>query len=1213
MRCLARRNTVSLTRSTCFASCRSYAKAVTKTKYEELPSVYTLPDGTEATPLAELHSLVQITRSRRRIFQDISDPDDGPVPRRKFASPTAALSASVSTDIGIGAPADPDTIPEVLTITQDESDVLTETPSSDSAAAEPPVPKRKRRRKKSEEDSAALAESASQSVTVEGEVVLPTDVQNGVTESIYRANTSEAVPKPKRRRRKVILDESQQDEDEPTQSPDVDKAIPYTNLAREIQQNMLRFPHCILLTRVGQFYESYFHQAPILASLVDIKLTSRAWGQKGTRVHMCGFPLSHLDRHLKTLVQQHKRFVAMCEEFPRPPGSEPGFDRRVTRVVTPGTLIDESFLNQYENNYLLAIGRSRDIPTLDIPEAKHTDGEYGLAWIDVSTGEFFTQPTSVSTLRNDISRIAPKEVVLHDSMKGASGQAVREMIGEELGWISYISPEEVEASTPDDSQIPATQDNTKIILSNQEDTSRLLSNDASDEAEPPRTESDDVPSSPTAVPIVDDAFTPSESIAVDLLTAFLRTHLLELMPRLSAPIREAHEERMQIDSHTIKALEIREGMIEGGVTGSLLSVVKRTMTTSGTRLLARWLCSPSTSLGQINARQSLVALFHTRPHLRSDLEEFLYQIEDASRIVQKFLLGRGDANDLLAIRDTINVTEQIKTRILQERDLELQSNVERAEEWNNVNILLDRMRDLRPLAERIDNAVDESEFRRQERAALGAPREEDDEPIGGSAVPIHSPSPKTDVIVWTMKSDFSPELQHLHKHLASLQTRKDEMELELKQEFSAPSLQLKTSFNHGLHIRIGNPRRDSRKIGESDTMVLIGQSASSKSFFHRPWSRLGAEIATTEQSIQQAERRAFESLRSEVNSHATSLRRNARIVDEIDVTIGFANAAHELRLIRPEMNDGLTYHVHNGRHPTVELGLLDAGRVFTPNSVKLWPSSRLHVITGPNMAGKSTLLRQTALIAILAQTGSYVPADRAEIGIVDKVFSRVGAKDDLFRDRSTFMVEMLETAEILRSATWRSLVIMDEVGRGTTVADGLAIAFATVNHLYHVNRCRTLFATHFHELADMLGYVDPPSTSAAALSAPPAGAHTSEPEPEPEPEPEQRAFPQLGFYHTSVDSLPDGRFAYSHRLRAGVNRDSHGLKVAQLAGMPEGAVGVAGEALGWLRARGGEAEGERRALRRLGRELAGRAQRELLGSAEKEQLSPLQRSAEGSL
>jgi DNA mismatch repair ATPase MutS len=270
--------------------------------------------------------------------------------------------------------------------------------------------------------------------------------------------------------------------------------------------------------------------------------------------------------------------------------------------------------------------------------------------------------------------------------------------------------------------------------------------------------------------------------------------------------------------------------------------------------------------------------------------------------------------------------------------------------------------------------------------------------------------------------------------------------------------------------------------------------------------------------------------------------------------------------------------VVNGRHPTVELGLLTSGRVFTPNTISLNPASQLHIITGPNMSGKSSVLRQTALIAILAQAGSFVPADRAQMGIIDKVFSRVGAKDDLFRDRSTFMVEMLETCEILRRATDRSLVIMDEVGRGTTVKDGVAIAFATVNHLYSVNKCRALFATHFHEVADMLGYND---------DAAPA-----------------TAFENIGFFCTDVDEtdvrsrwLPvplipthlsdqDGHFAYSHRLRPGVNRNSHGLKVARMAGMPPAAVEIASRALEWIDGRGGNWVSDRRELRILGERLS---------------------------
>jgi DNA mismatch repair ATPase MutS len=275
-----------------------------------------------------------------------------------------------------------------------------------------------------------------------------------------------------------------------------------------------------------------------------------------------------------------------------------------------------------------------------------------------------------------------------------------------------------------------------------------------------------------------------------------------------------------------------------------------------------------------------------------------------------------------------------------------------------------------------------------------------------------------------------------------------------------------------MHVHIARSKRDAAPLKESPLFAKISESGTTCSFFYQEWSVLGGRIVDVSNSILSAEREAFEQLRSELNTHSGPIRRNARIVDELDVTLGFADLAEEMRWVQPELTEETTYHVENGRHPTVELGLLTVGRVFTANTVSFSPTSSLHIITGPNMAGKSTLLRQTALIALLAQVGSFVPADSARLGIADQLFARVGAKDDLFRDRSTFMVEMLETAEILRRATPKSLVIMDEVGRGTTVQDGIAIAFSTIVHLLHTNQCRTLFATHFHELADMLGFTE---------------------------------------------------------------------------------------------------------------------------------------------
>ncbi|KDN50264.1 hypothetical protein RSAG8_01600, partial [Rhizoctonia solani AG-8 WAC10335] len=363
---------------------------------------------------------------------------------------------------------------------------------------------------------------------------------------------------------------------------------------------------------------------------------------------------------------------------------------------------------------------------------------------------------------------------------------------------------------------------------------------------------------------------------------------------------------------------------------------------------------------------------------------------------------------------------------------------------------------------------------------------------------------------------------------------------------------------HGIFVHVAKIRSYGAKLRNNEAFIPLSKSGSTESYFYKPWSQVGTSITECQAAILQAERDALESLRIEVGSCAVALRRNARIIDEIDVTVGFAELAAEMNFVRPVVNESLNFLTRNGRHPAVEIGLLTSGRVFTPNTVDLGPDSRLMLITGPNMAGKSTVLRQSALIAILAQTGSFVPADYAEIGVVDRVFSRIGARDDLFRDRSTFMVEMLEAGEILRRATERSLVIMDEVGRGTTVRDGLAIAFATAHHLHSTNRCRAMFATHFHEVADMLGYYE---TEIEPTKMPPGRPGTKLLEP-------HCTRPHISFFCTDIASTGNSsrdEFTYSHRLKPGVNRESHGLRVARLGGMPNSAVEVARRVMERLR------------------------------------------------
>lgn len=376
---------------------------------------------------------------------------------------------------------------------------------------------------------------------------------------------------------------------------------------------------------------------------------------------------------------------------------------------------------------------------------------------------------------------------------------------------------------------------------------------------------------------------------------------------------------------------------------------------------------------------------------------------------------------------------------------------------------------------------------------------------------------------------------------------KDELATTLRQQSGAQSLTLKWTPGLGyiIHLKGKDAATALASLGLGPNIRPIHSSKTTRSLHHPLWIQLGGRLDDAKLRIRAEESKIFSSLRNKVITNLVKLRRNAAVLDEVDVAASFASFAREERLVRPVLDYGTAHHIVGGRHPTVETGLITQGRTFTANdcivgganipitkgdsnSLAVLENPRILLITGPNMAGKSTFLRQNALISILAQTGSYVSAEFASIGIVDAIFSRVGSADNLYQDQSTFMVEMLETAHILRSATPRSFVIMDEVGRGTTPEDGVAVGYAALHHLYHVNKCRALFATHFHKLADMTNN-----------------------------------WSGLACYCTDVVENLDGghNFSYVHKLRKGVNRQSHALKVARLAGMPENAIQMAGEVL----------------------------------------------------
>ncbi|OCL14384.1 hypothetical protein AOQ84DRAFT_221615 [Glonium stellatum] len=891
---------------------------------------------------------------------------------------------------------------------------------------------------------------------------------------------------------------------------------------------MLKFNHCVVLTRVGGFYELYFEHAETYGPLLNLKVAKRKAG-KGP-VSMAGFPFYQLDRFLKILVQDMNKYVAISNEVPNDASKriKSGgllFDRKVTRIITPGTLIDEHFMDPFANNYLLSIYvdpkslkpgvSSENSPVIEKPASvlNLPRTEVGLAWLDLSSGDFLTQSTDIASLPSAIARIGPREIILDRIFKDQEGSHLVSMLREDGHIITFQEPLGQQLTAAD--WAPMLED----IIEDFDTTN----------------------------------FTKGEVAAGGSLLHYVKTQLQGSRAQLQAPIRHQAEDFMSIDKNSLRALEIKTTVRDARFEGSLLHTLKKTVTNSGTRLLTQRLLEPSMSLSVINERLDLVEEMLEYPQLRQDLTTLLRRTFDTLRLVQKFSFGRGDADDLIGLSKTVLTTSDIANLVdghVSARNaipIDLDRAETEARRRKCLPALIKRFDLEQPtkLATRIIEAIDEDGLSEQHRleddeaaemvglaqGVLGQEAGEDDlkqmpkriQPKPHAILPSTKTATDGRDDIWIMSRSASPTLGTLHDTLDSLTEDKTKLEKELQEKLDAKSLTLKWTPNLG-HICYVKGKDVSRVTAYGVKSLSISKSTRS---FHMPeWSHLGTRLDETRHRIRTEEQSILGELRAQVIRNLVKLRRNAAVLDELDVACSFATLASEKGLVRPILNSGNSHNIVGGRHPVVEAGLGAQGRNFTSNDCYVGEKERIWLITGPNMAGKSTFLRQNALISILAQTGSFVPAEYAEIGIVDKVFSRVGSADNLYQDQSTFMVEMLETAQILKQATSRSFVIMDEVGRGTTPEDGVAVGYACLHHLYHINQCRALFATHFHTLADMT-----------------------------------KNFEKLGCYCTDVTEEVDGTFSYIHRLRKGVNRDSHALKVARVAGLPEEAIDVAAKVL----------------------------------------------------
>ncbi|KAF3482138.1 MutS2 protein [Arthroderma uncinatum] len=838
---------------------------------------------------------------------------------------------------------------------------------------------------------------------------------------------------------------------------------------------------------------------------------------------MAGFPYFQLDRFLKTLVQEMKKNVAISEEFANDVTAKAKsgglmFDRRVARIVTPGTLIDEKFIDQYQNNYLLAIhiNPSATAVQLDSDDGT-TRGQFrclpesetiGLSWLDLSTGDFLTQHTSPQMLPSAITRIGAREILVDQSVDESIRAELEALVVQEHQPITYFQrPKEIKSllewNSSFDSPIPA------------EDAS---------------------------------VFTPQEESACQMILEYVKEQMKDIGVRLQPPRQKLVEDSISIDRNSLRGLEILETARDGFGKGSLLHAIRRTSTTSGARLLRERLTSPSACMSTINGRLDLVSLLIEDEDLRDNIIRLLKRSYDAQRLVQKFSLGRGLPDDLICLSRAIGASGEIKL-ILEEKFTAIDPiSLDKSPSGSRESILplLNRLNLEGPekLSQRIQDSIDEEGLLQQQRmdedvaageAALAhnvlvnEGSSEDLEAMPKKVKISKANKPKAtegsdfpNDTTWIMRRDASKILRKLHDALESLHSEKAALTEKLQTSLDTTNLALKWTPGLGHIVHMKGTKAMQRSLEDLGVTRTVSSSKSTRSFYLPAWTQLGARMEDMKQQIRVEEQRIFKDLRHAVILNLVKLRRNAGVLDELDVACSFATLAVEQGMVRPIVNNGLSHKIIGGRHPTVKLGLEEQGRSFVNNDCFVGDKERIWLITGPNMAGKSTFLRQNALITILAQVGSYVPAEYAEIGLVDKIFSRIGAADDLFRDQSTFMVEMLETAAILRHATPRSFVIMDEVGRGTTPEDGTAVGFACLYHLHNENKARTLFATHFHALADMTA-----------------------------------DFEHLGRYCTDLKEDSSGGFSFIHRLRPGVNRQSHALKVAHLAGLPQSVIDIA--------------------------------------------------------
>ncbi len=781
----------------------------------------------------------------------------------------------------------------------------------------------------------------------------------------------------------------------------------------EIKEN---HPGALLFYRMGDFYEMFFEDAVAAAEALDIALTKRG-KHNDEDIPMCGVPVHAAEGYLLTLIRKGFR-VAVCEQLEDPAeakkrGYKAVVKRDVVRLVTPGTLTEDSLLDARRHNFLAAFAFIRD--------------EGALAWVDISTGAFSVMTCPQVRLGPELARLSPREVILIDD----ADTELRNIAKEAGAAISELGRSAFDST------------NGEKRLCN---LYSIASLDAF------------------------GTFNRAEVAAMAAVVEYLEITQKGNLPFLRPPVLETHTQNMQIDAATRRSLELTHGS-QGGRAGSLLATIDKTVTAAGARLLERRLASPSCDLQTIIQRQEAVGFFSDASRLCEDVRQHLRSVHDIDRALSRLALERGGPRDMAAIRNTLNEAERIY-QALTRPDLP-----------ETLQVSLASLLGHDQLLDRLDQAL-----------VAEPPLLARD---GGFIAP-----------------GYDEELDEARKLRDEGRSVIAQMQAEFIETTGVGSLKIK--HNNVLGYFIETTATHAEKMMSpplNESFIHRQTTANQVRFTTVELSEIETKILNAGSRAIEIEKRLYSNLNREIVAQAAGLNQLSRAIAVIDVSVSLATLSRSENWVRPRLDKSRAFNIQGGRHPVVEQALKKSGEPFVANDCSL-TETPIWLLTGPNMAGKSTYLRQNALIAVLAQMGSYVPAKLAEIGLVSQIFSRVGASDDLARGRSTFMVEMVETAAILNQADDRALVILDEIGRGTATYDGLSIAWATLEHLHDVNRCRALFATHYHEmssLADKLDGVDNATVSVKEWN---------------------------------------GDVIFLHEVRRGTADRSYGVQVARLAGLP---------------------------------------------------------------